>query len=121
MAQPETITRCKLIPASGIPSDAVVRIDGVIHSATTAGSETRTSVALIMTGTVVYTPAAHGNRRGGTARVGSGVNMGNRQVTPNKVPCQEKKGSVFSSGEKEWGLQDSTERPESTFVRLSCL
>jgi hypothetical protein len=98
MAQPETITRCKLIPASGIPSDAVVRIDGVIHSATTAGSETRTSVALIMTGTVVYTPAAHGTRRGGTARVGSGVNTGHRQVTPNQVPCQEKKGSVSSSG-----------------------
>ncbi len=55
IAQPETITRRTLIPASGIPSDSVVRIDGVIPSATTAGSETRTSVASIMTGTVVYT------------------------------------------------------------------
>jgi hypothetical protein len=95
MAQPETITRSKLIPASGIPSDAVVRIDEVIHSATTAGSETRTSVALIMTGTVVYTPAAHGNRRGGTARVGSGVNMGHRQVTPNQVPSNTNKLLVY--------------------------
>jgi len=51
-----------------------------------------------MTVTVVYTPAAHGNRRGGTARVGAGVNMGHRQVTPNQVPCQENEGSVSSSG-----------------------
>jgi hypothetical protein len=98
MAQPETITRRTLIPASGIPSDSVVRIDGVRPSATTAGNETRTSVASIMTDTVMYTPAAHGNRRGGTARVGAGVNMGHRQVTPNQVPCQENEGSVSSSG-----------------------
>ncbi len=80
MAQPEVIMRRTLIPAVGIPSGSEVREDGVRPAATAFSGKAESSVALIMTVTVIYTLSARGSRRGVAARTGSGVRASHRQV-----------------------------------------
>lgn len=64
-SKPEGPKRRTLIPVSGILSGFVVQRDRVGPAAAEPRSESRNSVASLMTGTVIYTPSAR-------VRVGEG-------------------------------------------------
>jgi hypothetical protein len=83
-SKPEGPKRRTLIPASGILSGFVVRIDRLGQAAAEPRSESHNSMASLMTGTL----CSCGSRRGGATQAELGVRAGHRQVLLDQVPAE---------------------------------